>query len=170
MAPARDTIHAPDLSSAIRALGKVDKAAQKEAVQVLREAAIKGQRESQARLTVRPGGGSYPRRRGQYGRFADQKGAGLKLAGAKYPWAWGAEFGAKRAWLPRGQVTLQSKLRRRQFPVWRGSPKVVRGKAGPGWIMYPTIRRLLPEIETDLQKGLADVFERSMRQAGVGNG
>lgn len=168
------TLEAKDLSSALRALGRVDKEARKEAVGVLRDESKRVQGLSQSRLSSRPGGGTYPVRRGMIGRFANSKGAGITLRG-RYPWSWAAEFGSRRGWTPRrtGGIRVhksQARWRRRQFPVWRGNQFVVRGASGPGWIIQPTIRKQLPKITENLEQGLVDVFTRAMNREGVGRG
>jgi hypothetical protein len=99
------------------------------------------------------------------GRSATMKGAAVTLKGGKYPWAWGAEYGARRAWVF-GRVTTQNQLRRRQFPVWRGNQFVTRGVSGPGWIIQPALRENLDRVLDRLADGLAEVIDRTFNQAG----
>lgn len=157
------------LAETITALGRVDRELAAEARAELRNAAKTVKVTAQTRLTTRPGGGTYPRRRGMIGHRASGKGAAVLLRGDKHPWAWGAEFGAKRAWVW-GQVTTQGRLRKRQFPVWRGNQFVVRGVSGPGWIIQPTIRRLLPRLEEEVADGISAIYRKALDRAGVPRG
>jgi len=159
-------VRADDLSAAVRALGRFDRDLQREAKDALRTGAKTIQAAAQAKVARRPGGGTYPRRRGMVGRSVTQRGAGIKLRGKKYPWAWGAEWGAKRAWVF-GRVTTQGKLSRRQFPVWRGNQFVIRGRSGPGWIIQPAIRENLDRVTEQIVDDLGDVMYRALRQAGL---
>lgn len=154
------------LSEAVKAMSRFDKETGKAARDEMRAAAVKVQKAAQAKSKGRPGGGSYPRRLGMIGRSVTTKGAGINLRGKKYPWAWGAEFGARRAWVF-GRVTTQGKLRRRQFPVWRGSQFVTRGRSGPGWIIQPTIRKMLPQITEEIADGMSKVLSDALTKAGV---
>lgn len=148
-------LHVDGLTEALRGLNTVDREAGRTARALLADGAKTIQHAAQAKLGRRPGGGTYPRRTGMVGRSASAKGAGVTLRGGRYPWAWGAEYGARRAWVW-GRVTVQSKLRRRQFPIWRGNQFVVRGRGGPGWIIQPAIRENLDRV----LEGIADGLER----------
>lgn len=132
---------------------------------LLRDGAKTIQTAAQFRLRARPGGGAYPRRSGMIGRSAGAKGAGVTLRGGRYPWAWGAEFGAKRAWVY-GRVTSASRLRRRQFPIWRGNQFVVRGRSGPGWIIQPAIRENLDRVLEEIATGLESAIDEALSSAG----
>lgn len=158
------SLHVDGLTEALRGLNRVDRDAGKAARLLLADGAKTIKAAAQAKVGRRPGGGSYPRRSGMVGRSATAKGAGVTLRGARYPWAWGAEFGARRAWIY-GRVTLASKLRRRQFPIWRGNQFVVRGRGGPGWIIQPAIRenidRVLEGIAEGLERTIADAVRRA---------
>ncbi len=157
------------LTEALKALSRFDRETGQEARSVLREGAKLIQTKSQAKLGRRPGGGSYPRRRGMIGRSVTLRGGGINLKGRRYPWAWGAEFGAKRAWVF-GKVTVQSRLRRRQFPIWRGNQFVVRGRGGPGWIIQPTIRENIDRVTRDIADGIDDLIDETMKRAKVPRG
>jgi hypothetical protein len=64
---------------------------------------------------------------------AKQKSASIAIRSARYPWIFGAEFGA---------------LAYRQFMPWRGN-QWTQGygpDAGTGYAVYPTIRDKVPEI------------------------
>jgi hypothetical protein len=155
------------LTEAIRALNRANRDLGAEARGVLREAAITVQTAARARMGA--GGGNYPHRAGMIGRSASSKGAGVSLKVGRYPWAYGAEFGAKRAWVF-GRVMSAGKLRRRQFPVWRGNQFVVRGSSGPGWLIQPAIRDNLPKITQRVADGLDEIFDKAMSSAGVPRG
>lgn len=162
-----DTSYKVDgLTEALRALNRVNKEAGTMARELVREGAKTIQTEAQRRARGRAGGGTYPRRMGMIGRSASTKGGAIKLAGSKYPWAWGAEYGARRAWVF-GRVTTQGRLRRRQFPVWRGNQFVVRGASGPGWLIQPAIRAKLERVLTDMADGLSELISRELDRARV---
>lgn len=162
-------VRADDLSAAIRAIGKFDKELQTEAKQALRDGAQTIQKSAQRKALRKPGGGTYPARRGMVGRSATGTGAGIKLKGKRYPWAWGAEYGAKRAWVF-GRVTTQAKLSRRQFAVWRGNQFVVRGRSGPGWLIQPAIRENVDAVTEQIASDLVGVMDRALTAAGVPKG
>ena len=162
-------VRADDLAAAIRALGRFDRDLQAEAKDALRDGAKTIQTAAQKKIPGRPGGGSYPRRKGMVGRSRTAKGAGITLRGKKYGYAWGAEYGAKRAWVY-GRVTTQGKLSRRQFPVWRGNQFVVRGKSGPGWIIQPAIRENIDKVTDQIAEDLEAVFAEAMTMAKVPKG
>jgi hypothetical protein len=169
MAAKQTAIQTEGLTESLRALKRVDDDLGNEARELLRAAAKVIQVDAQGRPGRRPGGGSYPRRRGMVGRSATSQGAAVTLRGARYPWAWGAEFGAKRAWVF-GRVLIQSRLRRRQFPVWRGNQFVVRGSSGPGWIIAPAIRANLDRVTKQVADGIDDLYDRAFSRAGVRRG
>lgn len=157
-------VHVDGLSQALRGLTKVDKEAGTAARDLVRAAAKDIQTRAQAKMGRRPGGGSYPRRAGMIGRSASNKGGGISLKGGRYPWAWGAEFGARRAWIY-GRGNIQTNLKRRQFPIWRGNQFVIRGRGGPGWIIQPTIRENLDRVLADISEGLEALIAKAVRGA-----
>jgi hypothetical protein len=160
-----DHLQVDGLAESIKALAYIERDLGNAARGALRDAAKVVQFDAQRRISGRPGGGSYPRRRGMVGRSGTNKGAAVKLRGSKYPWAWGAEYGAKRAWVF-GRVTTQGQLRRRQFPVWRGNQFVVRGRGGPGWAIQPAIRRNLPRVTADIEEALGELVREAFRRQG----
>lgn len=157
------------LTESIKALTRVDRELGARARDLIRTEAVIIAADAKSRLGNRPGGGTYPRRAGMIRRKANQKGAEIGLAVSRYPWARGAEFGAKRAWVF-GRVTTQGKLRRRQFPVWRGNQFVVRGGSGPGWVIQPAIRANIDAASKRIGDGLIDLFDEAFRAAGVPRG
>lgn len=156
------------LTESIKALKKASDETGAEARLLIRDAAQSVQQGAQKRAKSRPGGGSYPRRKGMIKRSATNRGAAVAVTGrgSRYPWGPAAEYGAKRAWVY-GRVTTQGSLRRRQFPVWRGNQFVIRGRSGPGWLVQPEIRKQLPRIEQELGQGLRELLDRELRRAGV---
>lgn len=163
--PAR--LEVEGLSEALKAINRFDREKGAAARDVLREGAKIVQADARSRMGA--GGGRYPSRVGMIGRSASSRGAAIKLAGKRYPWAWGAEFGARRAWVF-GRVTTQNRLRKRTFPVWRGNQFVVRGRGGPGWLIQPAIRANLERVSTLVADGLDEVLDDAMRSAGVPRG
>lgn len=166
--PATDLrLEVEGLSEALRGINRFNKELGAASRDVIREGAKVIQFDARRRLGA--GGGRYPKRAGMIGRSASSRGAGIKLAGRKYPWSWGAEFGARRAWVY-GRVTTQNAMRRRTFPVWRGNQFVVRGRGGPGWIIQPAIRANIERVTEQIATGLDRVLNEAMRQAGVPRG
>lgn len=162
-------VGADDLAAAIRALGRFDRDIQAEAKDALRAGAKTIQTAAQKKLMRKPGGGSYPARKGMIGRSTTAKGAGIRLRGKRYRWAWGAEYGAKRAWVF-GRVMTQGRLARRQFAVWRGNQFVVRGRTGPGWIIQPAIRENVDKVTERIADDLSQLFATAMDMAHVPKG
>lgn len=155
------------LSEALRGIAVFDRELGAAARDVIREGTKTIQFAAQRKIGS--GGGRYPKRSGMIGRSTTNRGGGIKLAGAKYPWAWAAEFGARRAWVF-GRVTTQGRLRRRTFPVWRGNQFVTRGSAGPGWMIQPAIRQNLDRVTREIADGLDEILDRALSQAGVPRG
>ena len=176
-------IEAEGLRETVRLLGKVDKALRKEAGKVVREATVKIKRKAQGRLASSPGvSRSYPLRKTAIVHRATATKASIGWnMGTRNGWAiMGAEFGAKSHWVPYhhkddgspsrkgvGRKVSQGSMIRRTYPVWRGNSTTIRGKAGPGWIVMPTLRREVPLIADDLQRDLLEVFDKSARAQGV---
>lgn len=158
------------LTESIKALTKVSKEAGAEAKGLIRDGAKHIQSKAQGKMARRSGGGSYPRRKGAIRYSATQRGGAISITsgkGSRYPWIFGAEFGAKRAWVY-GRVMSASRLgNRRQFPVWRGNQFVERGANGPGWLVQPAIREELPKVTRDIEAGLSDLIAREIRRARV---
>jgi len=118
------------------------------------------QREAKGRVSVRPGGGTYKRMPGAIRAGAAPTKASVWIGypnPGRYPTALGAEYGARRAWVY-GRVTTQGKLRRRQFPVWRGNQWQVMGSSGVGWILLPVIRRRFPAMQKAVIEAVDDAF------------
>lgn len=74
---------------------------------------------------------------------AEQRRAKIAMGGAKYPYAFGAEFGSYAY---------------KQFPIWTGN-RFTGG--GTGYFLHPAVREARDEIE----KTMGDVIERLMGEA-----
>lgn len=165
----KQAVHVEGLTESIKALGKVDKELADEARNLIREGVKVVQADAKRRYSRRPGGGGYPHTPGAVRRKSNMKGAEISLEVDRYPWSAGAEFGARRAWVF-GRVMSAGALRRRQFPVWRGNAFVVRGAAGPGWIVQPAIRANLDDIEEAIGDGIDKLYTRAFDSLGVPRG
>lgn len=164
-----DAVAVEGLTQSIKALSSASKEAGAEAKGLIRTEAKHIQRKAQGKMARRSGGGSYPRRKGAIRYGATQKGGTISITagkGDRYPWIFGAEFGAKRAWVY-GRVTTQGRLKRRQFPVWRGNRFVVRGGSGPGWLVQPAIREELPGVTRRIEAGMSELIARELARARV---
>ena len=180
---AKQQIQVDGLTESIKFLGKVDKELRKEAVNVLRKGALKIKGESQQRMAATPGvrRSSYPLFKSAIIHRASGKGASVGInraaSNGRNATIFAAEFGAGSQWIPynrgagkRGRFVPQNSMRRRTFPVYRGNQFKSRGKAGPGWIVQPTIRKWVPKIEDQLEADMEKVFNKAARRAGVPRG
>lgn len=154
-------IEVDGLKESLTALRRFDDATKRAVPKALRDGAAVIRVEAQDRLGGRPGGGSYPRRRGMIRSGAQAARAsayvGYKASAlARYPWALGAEFGANRAWVF-GRVTLQSELSRRQFPT----------RNPTGWIVAPAVVDKVPEVEELIVALLDAILTQALDRAGV---
>ena len=171
-------VDADDLAAAVRALGQVDKVAKAELTKGLRGETNRVAKLARARARQKPGGGFYralPARAIGVSTRAAKGEAALVLKGNDYPDALAAEFGAKSAATPvfRGRGKghpkwrSQARWKRRRYPVWRGNNVKLLGRAGPGWIVQPTIRRERPRIEANLVQLTTDVYVATLRRNGI---
>ncbi|RLA51266.1 MAG: hypothetical protein DRQ98_11760 [Gammaproteobacteria bacterium] len=179
------TIEVDGLKESIRFLGKVGKDLRKEAVNIIKENTVRVKSEAQAKMQTSPGvqRNGYPLTKTAIIHRASGKGAsvGINRASSKgrnaaiFP----AEFGTYQAMVPvfRGRGRAggrrwmgQNEMRRRTFPVWRGNQFKPRGRAGPGWIVQPTIRKWMPKFDKQLAEDLMPVFNEAARRAGVPRG
>jgi len=111
----------------------------------------------------RSGGGTYPRRAGMITTRAQ----GIVLnAGSTYPWAFGAEFGAERAWVF-GRVTSQSKLAKRQFAPWGTNRMRLRGRSFQGWLIAPAMVEADPFISNGILRQIEELVREANNRAGV---
>ena len=179
------TIEVDGLKETIKALGKVDKDLRKEAGQITRKYAVMIKSEAWARLQKTPGVSrkKYKLTKGALTHRATATAASVGInrssSVGRNAAIFGAEFGARKATLPinRGtgkkgssRGTLQNKMRRRTFPVWRGNATTVRGKSGPGWVILPVLRKRVPQIEEAMETELVARFNLAARRAGVPRG
>lgn len=154
-------IEVDGLKESLTALRRFDTDTKKAVPKALRDGAGVIRVDAQNRLGGRPGGGTYPRRRGaiRSGAQAAQASAwvGYKSSAlARYPWALGAEFGANRAWVY-GRTTLQRLLRRRQFPT----------RNATGWIVAPAVVDKVDDVERLIVDLLDAVLSAAFDRAGV---
>ena len=159
----RGGLEVDGLSASIRWLGRVDKAAAKEAKEALRDAAKDIQGAAQARIGSGLGA-RYPQRTGMIGRSTTNTGAGVKLRASRYPWALGAEFGEIVAHVY-GRKVGQSRFKRRTMAPHRPmtSPDM-RTNTG-GYMIQPAIRARLPHWEKEVPRRLNIIFARNMGKA-----
>ena len=153
-----------DAQKAVQALGDVDRLVQLE-VRKLVKAGMKAVRGvAVANMSGRAGGGTYPRRSGMISAMAD----GVRLnAGSAYPWAFGAEFGAHKAWVF-GRVSSQDALSRRQFAPWGGNQIRIRGQTYRGWLIAPAMAELDKFLPPLMMKQINELVQRSHRNRRVG--
>lgn len=165
------------LKETLKFLQRVDPAMKKEAVSVMQEGTKTVQTAARARLRSAPGvSGRYKLSAGAVIRRASGSGAsvGINRASSRGRNAaiFGAEFGAKGWHVPRGRTgesrgLSQQSMRRRVFPVWRGNSTTVRGRSGPGWVVLPTLRKLLPKIEKQMARDMQKVVVKASRKSGA---
>lgn len=154
-------IEVDGLRESLNALRRFDADTKRAVPKALRDGAVVARTAAQTRAGGRPGGGTYPRRRGaiRSGARAARAEAwvGYKTSAvSRYPWALGAEFGANRAWVY-GHVMSQSALSRRTFPT----------RNATGWIVGPAVEEKIPEIEQLVIQLLEAVLHAAFDRAGV---
>ena len=156
------------LTESIKVLGKLDKGYRKEAVAILRVGAKDVAKQSRAQLNRV---GRYPSGSpaSSIGFSATGKGAGVKLRAHSRPWLLGAEFGEVVAHVY-GHPVGQSRFRRRTFGRWKPPTSKDLNKNTGGYIIQPTIRRLLPKIEKQVARDLDELTKRAFRKGGVHGG
>ena len=161
------------LTETVKALGKVEKTYQKEAVQVFREAAADVQKRAQGNIGKV---GRYPAKRGMIGRSATAKGAGVALNANRYPWALGAEYGEVVSNVPQHgdqwqtMELGQSQFKRRTMGVFKPPTTTDMFKNTGGYMVQPVLRARLPKIEIDVATRINVIMNKALRQAGVPGG
>jgi len=152
------------LAETIRALGKINPKLKAEAVDILRDGAKMVQAQAQGRIGA--GGYRMRRNRGMIGRSATSTGAGIKLRASKYPWAYAAEYGEVVAHVY-GRPVGQSRFKSRTAPRFKPptSPDLSKNKGG--YLIQPSIRKLLPVLREDAGERITALVTRTMRQQGV---
>ena len=162
----RGGIEVDGLAETVRALGKLDKEYKREAVDIFRDQSKKVQAQSQALIGKV---GRYPKAKGMIGRSATSTGAGVKLRASKYPWAYGAEYGEVVASVY-GRPVGQYRMRRRTHGPFKPPTSSDMAKNTGGYMIQPTIRRLLPSIADDAGTRMTKLVDKAMRKAGVPDG
>ncbi len=163
-------IRVEGLDETIRALRRFDKEAGKEAVDIFRDEAKAVQ--SKAKAVARRGSAAAPSNTSWIGRSATSKGAGVSLLGHKggqraHATEWGMGGWQYRTWGGNIRRTTQSAMKRRTFQRWHGSGFDVKGGAGPGNVIQPTIRRHLPGMEKRVATKLHALLNKTLDKAGV---
>lgn len=147
--------------------------------QASKEAALANRREMRvitkkvsaaARVTAAGQSRMYRKAKSGITPTVDSRGtAGITISGKRYPWIFGAEFGAKRN-VHRKQPIMRSNTSRsyqvtgwNQFKPWRGNQfEAGASDTGPGYAVYPTIRKMAPEISGELMKAVMASMRRVM--------
>ena len=156
----RGGVEVDGLAEAINALGKIDKALKREAVDVMRDAAKEVQKIAQGNI----GKGLYrgPTQKGMIGRSATSTGAGVKLRAVKFPWALKAEYGEKTGHV-HGHPTRQVRFDRRTANPFNPPTSTNLFKNRGGYLIQPAIRKAGPRITRDAQSKLFKLFKKHLR-------
>lgn len=141
------------LTETLKALNKFSKVAGKEARDEIREVTKRVQLEARA---VDSGSASEPRSGAWIGRSVLQTGAAIVLRASAKPRALSTEFGSYTHDVY-GRDRPQRYMRRRTWQPWRRD----------GYVIQPTIKRLLPWAEREIARRLDAVLSRSLDKAGV---
>ncbi len=152
------------LAETIRALGKVDRRLKAEAIDVLRDGAKIVQVQAQGRIGA--GGYRLRRNKGMIGRSATSTGAGIKLRGSKYPWAFAAEYGERVAHVY-GRPVRVSRFKRRTVAPHKPPTSTDLSKNRGGYMIQPSIRKLLPVLREDAGERITALVTEAMRAEGV---
>ena len=161
----RGGVEVDGLAEAIKALGKIDKALTKTAVNVMRDAAKLVQLKAQRRIGNHP---SYrlPTNRGMIGRSATRTGAGVKLRASRSPWALQGEYGEQTARIPQRRgpsiARRQATFSRRTAAPFKPPTSTDMFKNRGGYWIQPTIRKEGPAIINDAQKELFKLFQKHL--------
>lgn len=161
MATTRNTgIQIEGLTQAIRAMGRLDRDLAKEAKAIIREETKPVV--NQARLEAKHAAPAAPSSTTWVGYTVTNQGAGIVLKASKYPRALATEFGAYTA-----MVGFDKNVKRRQTSL---RSRTFRPHNPDGYVIQPTIRRMLPAFLDGVTDGLADVVRRTLDAAGVPRG
>jgi len=110
----------------------------------------------------RSGGGGYPR---AVAGGVKVRTTTLTLDKSGHEAAFGAEFGARRAWIF-GRVTTQKSIGFRQFAPFGGSGFSLRGRVA-GYHIGPAIKKFEPIITKDLNETVNRMIVSDQRKRGV---
>ena len=114
-------------------------------------------------MRSRSGGGGYPR---NVAGAVTVRSTTLKLSkSGGFPYAFGAEFGARRAWIF-GRVTSARSIGFKQFAPFGGSGFSLRGRVA-GYHVGPAIAELEPVITKDLNDVVNQMIVNDQRKRGV---
>lgn len=119
-------------------------------------------RKAQKKVRSRPGGGTYPRRAGMI--TFQRRPPAVVVAASRFPWAIGAEWGSRSAWVFGRRVPATS-ISRRQFPPFRGNTFSLKGRAG--YLVAPVLRRDADGIGKDALEEVLDEYVGELRKRGV---
>ena len=156
------------LSESLRALNRIDKGVAKEAKGIIREHT---KPIAMAARKVNSGSPTEASRKTWISWSITNKGAAIKLRAAAFPRALQTEFGAE--WQKTGYedsdkepFRRQKTLRRRTTnPATRYNADVLDGDSG--YVIQPTIRRMLPKFLDDLTDDLGKFMSKELDKAGV---
>lgn len=158
------------LREAINALGKIDKEAKAEAVDIMRDASKDVQAVAQSNI----GKGQYrgPQQRGMVGRSATSAGAATKLRASKYPWALKAEYGETWSNIPqnrggRGGTRIKSQSSFRSRHANRFSPptnpsNLLNSKGG--YVILAAIRKRGPHVIQEANNRMFKLIDRTLKR------
>ena len=118
--------------------------------------------DARSSMSSRSGGGGYPRDAGDAIRV---KAATLELNTGSHPYAFGAEFGARRAWIF-GEVTTAKSINFAQFAPFGGSGFALRGRVA-GYHIGPAIVKWEPLLTAQLNKSINEMLVKDQRKRGV---
>ena len=151
-----------DIKAAEAALRAATKDLEAAADKGLRTGAAKVTRDAQSRLRSRAGGGTYPRRAAMIATTRNPP--GVKLVGSRFPWALGAEYGARHAWVF-GRKVLATSISRRQFPSYGGNTFSISGSSG--YLVAPAIRANADEVAQGAADEIDDEYRTEFRRRGL---
>lgn len=154
------------LREALLALNRFDKAVGKEARDLIREETKKIQMKARQ---VDSGSPAEARSKAWIGRRVNSSGAGILLRADRFPRALSTEFGSYTHPVY-GRLRPQRYMKRETFEKWSGNALDTTGRTGPGYVILPTIRRMLPQSVEDVSRGLFEILQRELDRAGVPRG
>lgn len=151
------------LRESLLALNRYSKEVGKEARGELREGAKTIQT---AAKRVDSGSPAESGRKTWIGRSVTSKGAAVTLRASAFPRALSTEFGAHTHDVY-GQKRPAVFMKRRAFRKWSGNRADLDRRSGDGYVIQPTIRRLLPRVTRDIAEALSKLLDRELNKAKV---
>ena len=134
---AAGAVRVEGLDETVRVLRKVDRELPKRLAKVHRTSAISVREEARGNIGDQP----IPKQKTLVTHFATPRTAGVTLRASRFPWAMGAEFGAKQF---------------AQFKPWTGNQFTLQF---PGYIVQPSIGKLLPVIHARYADNVLKAFK-----------